>query len=75
MKQRIRELLAGAMPPEPIRSYGYSNGDTYERYSQRCRLARIEPKAFGEWLTHELTMANRRGPHMKLDDHQQFQAG
>jgi hypothetical protein len=49
-----------------------SPGDTYEKYCQRCRVARIAPKSFNEWLAYELQMMNGRGPHTKLDYHDRF---
>jgi hypothetical protein len=79
MKQQIRELLERATPgdysPRMTHScYGYSHGDTYHQYTQRCRMSGITPKEFHEWLAFELEHATRRGPHLRLDDQQRVEA-
>jgi hypothetical protein len=76
MKQHIRELLEGRAAGnggggEGQRTgYGYGHGDTYHRYTERCRIAGIAPKQFAEWLAYELAMSKRRGSHVALDDYQ-----
>lgn len=52
----------------------FGNGDTYERYYERCRISGVEPRPFRDWLAWELAMTNRWGPHVKLDDHQRVEA-
>jgi hypothetical protein len=80
MKQHIRELLsrsATGIRPEPrdgSRDYrGLCNGDTYERYTKRCKAIDIDPRGFQEWLAFELS-ASKPGRHLYLDDHQRFGA-
>ena len=81
MKQRIRELLKSATPGgyNPRREEGGSQrrspGDTYERYTQRCRRLQVESRSFIEWLMFEIHVADPqraasgfRPP--KLDDKQ-----
>jgi hypothetical protein len=54
-------------------SRGVMNGDTYQRYSNRCKVSGIEPRGFREWLAFEL-WASRPGRHLYLDDHQRAEA-
>jgi hypothetical protein len=72
MKQHIRELLE-RRDSESLDYRGVMNGDTYQRYSNRCKSSGIEPRPFREWLAWELSNVHP-GRRLYLDDHQRAEA-
>jgi hypothetical protein len=71
----IRKVFKVEFNVDESRDYkGSLNGDTYQRYCQRCKLAGIDRTSFREWLAFELAAERRRGPHGKLDEHQRVEA-
>jgi hypothetical protein len=74
MKQWIRDRLENGVDPNERRSSGYGNGDTYDRYKNRCFLRGLRPKEFREWLAYELQMDKPEGPHRTLDVQQSLEA-